>query len=424
MSESSNTPAELSDSPGSPPVAAAPVAETNRPTPAPAPGTPEWLMPFVTKATWRIVFIVLLVLAAMWAMRQAADLVIIIVVACFLALAMVPGVNYLVTRFGWSRGAATGLIFLGVIVVLLGLTVLLIPAIIDMSGKLADDLPRWMNEAQSKGLPVGKSGAEDQTLLQEVEKWLKTNGSSKVLHYAGSTVGIVFKFFTVMMFTFLIAAGEPALRRTIQKRLSPDNQRRFVGAWDTAISQTGGYFYSRLLLMVITGSCTLIVMELIGVPIVYSIPLAFFGAFFVEFIPVVGSYIGISIPVLVTLAEKGLVPAIILLVWAIVYQQIHDYLLSPRISSRTMTINAGVAFGSALLGGALAGPIGALFAMPTAGMVTVFLQQYLPAYPVAYVSTYDEAADKQARKKKHRFGRHKSAAEPDGSSDQPSPGTE
>lgn len=381
-------------------------------------------MPFVTKATWRVVFIILIVLAALWAMRQAADLVIIVVVACFLALAMVPGVNYFVTRFGWSRGAATGLIFLGVIVVLLGLTVLLIPAIIDMSGKLAQDLPRWLDEAQSRGLPVAKAGNADKTVLQDVENWLKTNGGSKVLHYAGSTVGIVFKFFTVMMFTFLIAAGEPSLRRTIQKRLSPENQRRFVGAWDTAISQTGGYFYSRLLLMLITGSCTLIVMELIGVPIVYSVPLAFFGAFFVEFIPVVGSYIGIAIPVLVTLAEKGIVPAIILLVWAIVYQQIHDYVLSPRISSRTMTINAGVAFGSALLGGALAGPIGALFAMPTAGMVTVFLQQYLPAYPVAYVSAHDKAADKQARRKKRRRGRGKSAAESDDSSGQPSPGTE
>jgi len=369
-------------------------------------------MPFVVRATWRIVFIVLLVLAALWALGQASSLVEIIVVACFLALAMVPGVNMLVARYGWSRGASTGLIFLVIIVALLGLTLLLIPAIIDMTSKLSNDLPRWMNEANAKGLPVGKSGTGDVDLLKNAEAWMKKNGSSHALHAAGSTVGVVFKFFTVMMFTFLIASGEPSLRRTLQKRLSPTNQKRFVGAWETAISQTGGYFYSRLLLMVITGSCTFLVMEVIGVPFVYSLPLAFFGAFFVEFIPVVGSYIGISIPVLVTLAEQGAVAALILLVWGIAYQQIHDYLLSPRISSKTMTINAGVAFGSALLGGALAGPIGALFAMPTAGMVTVFLQQYLPAYAVEDVSSYDQAVATTTERKRSKKKAKKPPKEP------------
>ena len=71
-----------------------------------------------------------------------------------------------------------------------------------------------------------------------------------------------------------------------------------------------------------------------------------------------------------------------LLAWAIIYQQIHDYVLSPRISSRTMTLSPGIALGSALVGGALAGPLGALFAMPTAGMITAFLTKYLPSRPI------------------------------------------
>ena len=127
-----------------------------------------------------------------------------------------------------------------------------------------------------------------------------------------------------------------------------------------------------------TATGYVIVMALIGMPVLFAIPLAVFGAFFVEFIPLVGGYIGIAIPVVFVLVEEGW-RALILLGWAIVYQQIHDYVLSPRISAKTMTLNPGVALGSALLGGALAGPLGALFAMPMAGMVTAFLGKYLPA---------------------------------------------
>ncbi|MDQ1307391.1 MAG: family transporter [Actinomycetota bacterium] len=382
-------------------------------------------MRFVVRATWRIVFIVLIVWAALWALRQAADLVEIVVVACFLALAMVPGVNALVRRYGWSRGLATAVIFLIVVGTIVGLIAFLIPAIVDMSGKLSADVPRWLTEAKAKGLPVGTVGSNDTQILTNAEDWLKKNGGSHVLSIAGSGVALVFKLLTALMFTFLIAAGEPALRRTILRRLDVKNQQRFVDAWDTAISQTGGYFYSRLLLMLITGTCTFIVMEFLGMPFFYSLPLAFFGAFFVEFIPVVGSYVGISIPVLVTLAERGVWQAVILLVWAIIYQQIHDYLLSPRISSKTMTINAGIAFGSALLGGALAGPLGALFAMPTAGMVTVFLQKYLPSYDVVYESSYERDTDgpgghaagseDETVEKKHRW--HRRHAQPDTSAE-------
>ena len=86
-------------------------------------------MRFVVRATWRIVFIVLIVWAALWALRQAADLVEIVVVACFLALAMVPGVNALVRRYGWSRVLATAVIFLIVVGTIVGLIALLLQAV-------------------------------------------------------------------------------------------------------------------------------------------------------------------------------------------------------------------------------------------------------------------------------------------------------
>jgi predicted PurR-regulated permease PerM len=66
------------------------------------------------------------------------------------------------------------------------------------------------------------------------------------------------------------------------------------------------------------------------------------------------------------------------------HQQIENYWLSPKLSAQSMEINGGVAFGSALAGGAIAGPMGAVMAMPIAALITSFVKHYVPCYELAY----------------------------------------
>ncbi len=350
--------------------------------PGDATSAPAWLSPLIHRTLWRIVFTVLLVLACLWALNQARDLVVIAIVACFLALAILPAVDGIVRRWGVGRGTATIAVILGVVLMLALLVGFLVPTFIDIAGKITTEAPRWLDDLRRTGLPIPVLRESDKEILASVENWVKTTGGSRALILAGSGLSVIAKLFLTLVFTIIIASSEPSILRAVLGRLSPHNQKRFLESWETAIAQTGGYFYSRLLLMVFTSTGTFIVMILVGTPVLFAIPLAVFGAFFVEFIPLVGGYIGIAIPVLFVLVEKGWVRALILLIWALIYQQLHDYVLSPRISARTMTLSPGVALGSALLGGALAGPVGALFAMPTAGMITAFLKKYLPARPI------------------------------------------
>ncbi len=331
---------------------------------------------------WRAVAIVLAVLALLWALNQARDLVVMGIVACFLALAILPAVDGLVRRHNLSRGLATMLVMLGVFLTVALLIGFLVPALVDVFSKVSSEVPTWLDEVRRLGLPIPALKESDAQLLADFENWIRQNGGHQALSLAGSGLGLLAKVFVTFIFTIIIASGEPAILRAILSRLGPSHQVRLVDAWETAIQQTGGYFYSRLLLMFFTSTGYLIVMLLVGTPWLFAIPLAVFGAFFVEFIPLVGGYIGIAIPVIFVLVEKGPIRALILLAWAIIYQQIHDYVLSPRISSRTMTLSPGIALGSALVGGALAGPLGALFAMPTAGMITAFLTKYLPSRPI------------------------------------------
>ena len=160
---------------------------------------------------------------------------------------------------------------------------------------------------------------------------------------------------------------------------------------DQSITQVGGYLYSRLLLTLINGVGFFVVMVAVGMPVALAIPLAIFGGFVSEFIPNIGTYIGGAVPVALTVALQGLVPAVIVLGYVVVYQQIENYWLSPKISAQTMELNGALAFGSALAGGALFGPMGAFMALRAAALISSFIENYRHRYEVVYVSAYAES---------------------------------
>ena len=148
--------------------------------------------------------------------------------------------------------------------------------------------------------------------------------------------------------------------------------------------QTGGYFYSRVILMLINSVGFFFTMVAVGMPVALSVPLALFGGFVAAFIPAIGTYLGSAVPILMTLAIQGLVAALIVLAYALIYQQIENYWLSPKISAETMTLNGGLAFGAALAGGAIAGPMGAFTAQPEVAHIEtalVFEHVDKPALP-------------------------------------------
>lgn len=100
-----------------------------------------------------------------------------------------------------------------------------------------------------------------------------------------------------------------------------------------------------------------------------------------EFIPIVGTYIAGAAPVLVALLYDP-VDALIALIWIVVYQQIENYFLSPRLTAKTMALPAPVAFGAALIGGALGGILFAFLALPTAGVILAAFRAYGRYYEV------------------------------------------
>jgi predicted PurR-regulated permease PerM len=369
------------------PVAAAP-ADT--PAGASIESAPPWLLPVIRHTLWRVIWTGLGMTIVVLCLLRARGLVSTLVIAAFLSIAMDPAVTALNAKRGWKRGAATGLVFLVVVTSVIVLVAVLIPALVQVAEQISGRIPGWINSINATfHVSIGGNTTRSAEDLQAAARgWLEDHGQA-VLGIASTGVGVVFQFLTTAMFTFYFAADAPKIRRALLVRLPPQRQARIGWAWDTAIQQTGGYFFSRLVLLVINAGLFFFVMVAVGTPWLVALPLAVFQGFFAEFIPVVGTYVGAAVPAVVVLGFQGVWQAAVLVGWTLLYQQLENYWLGPRLSARTMDINGGVAFGSALAGGAVGGPLGAFMAMPVAALITSFVKHYGQRYPLVYQSEFD-----------------------------------
>ncbi|MFM8827555.1 MAG: AI-2E family transporter, partial [Actinomycetota bacterium] len=122
----------------------------------------------------------------------------------------------------------------------------------------------------------------------------------------------------------------------------------------------------RLLLAALSAFFHWIALQAIGTPA--PIAMALWVGLVSQFLPVIGTYLAGVLPLLLTFLESP-GRALAVVVFILVYQQVENYLFAPRITARTMELHAALAFGSALVGGAVLGPVGAILGLPFAAMV-------------------------------------------------------
>jgi len=120
---------------------------------------------------------------------------------------------------------------------------------------------------------------------------------------------------------------------------------------------------------------------LLIVAVPYALPLAVWVGVVSQFIPAVGTYLAALAPVLVALTVRP-ITAVVVVVGLVVYQQIENVFLSPRITARTMSLHPAVAFGSVLVGAALLGVVGVLVALPATAIIQAFVSTYVEQHNV------------------------------------------
>jgi predicted PurR-regulated permease PerM len=357
--------------------------------------------------SWRWILTLLAVIFGVWLvavaatslLRQVSDLLTWAVVALFASFALEPAVDWLARR-GWRRGLATGAILFAVAVFAVVMVALMIPLVVDQLRALIEAAPdilttvsryteRWFN------FEISQATLEDQ--LNNANSNLAgfaTNVAGNVFGFASSIIGAIFMLLTIGLFTFYLTADGPRFRRAVLSVLPPARQQRVLWTWEVAIEKTGAYLYSRLLLALISGLATFVVLTALGIP--FAVPLAVWMGLVSQFIPTVGTYIAMALPLLVAVVESP-VKALVLLVFFAAYQQIENYLLSPRITAKTMELHAAVAFGCAIAGASIAGLIGAFIALPVAAIVQALVSSALERHAVIDADLTREIDPEQAR---------------------------
>ena len=308
--------------------------------------------------------------AARYTFHRLSNLLILLLVSLFIALALEPAVNRMVLR-GWRRGSAT-LLFLLLVMVAVLLFVAAIGTVVGQqiadllsnSEKYVNDTVRIINDTFHTHIDpasVNDRIADPNGPVQEFIRGQRDN----VFQLSVAALGYVFQGFTVMLFAFYMVADGPRLRRSICSRLVPSRQRKVLDAWELAITKTGGYLYSRVLLAVVSAFFHWIALQAIGSPA--PIAMALWVGLVSQFLPVIGTYIAGVLPALLTFVDSP-PKALAVVAFIAVYQQVENYLIAPKVTQRTLELHPALAFGGALAGGAVLGPVGAILALPAVAM--------------------------------------------------------
>ena len=400
--------------------AATPPALASRPVPEQtAPEAPRTVAQTVWQGVWPAIFAVLLTLAGLWFLGQETKLLRYLVVSFLLSTALEPAVKHLHEKHGWRRGSATLAVLAATLVAVVFMIVLLVPALAGGVSQISHNIPAYIaklnafTEKHFNAVVISSSSAQQSgNTASALTHFLKQH-TKDILGLIGGALGAAFDLLTIAMFTFYLTASGPQIRRAVFSRLTPQHQEQHLWAWNEAVKDVGGYLYSRGLLAVINGTFMFITLKIVGVP--YALPLAMFVGVVAEFIPVVGTYLAGAAPAIIALGEVSATAFIVVIAEMVVYQEIENYYLAPRISEHTMDLNAGIAFGAAIAGGAVGGFVGAFFALPVAAVIQSFLTHNGKRYDVVdSEATRVEAPKPPKPPKQKRLGRRRRGAGPQG----------
>ncbi len=335
---------------------------------------PRWVWKAV--AIFWLGFIATIVTRSVWSSLSA--LFLLLLVALFLSLAVEPGVNRLAAR-GWRRGTATAVIlvgvFLGFLIFVAAIGTLVgqqIATLLGDSEKYVNRTVNFINDNFDTHINASQVIESINDPNGAVQKFIRSQ-QGKVVDLSVAALGVLVKGLSVMLFTFYLVADGPKMRRAICSRLRPDRQRRMLSGWELAIDKTGGYLYSRALLAGLSAFFHWVLFQAIGIQA--PVAMALWVGLISQFLPVVGTYIAGALPVLVQFVDSP-PKALVILIFVILYQQVENYFLLPRITARTMDLHPAVAFGSAIAGGAILGAVGAILAIPAAAMAQAVISNF------------------------------------------------
>jgi len=345
----------------------------------------------------RILLLVIVSIIGLTALRKAEHAIVVLFTAFFLALALNGPVHWIAIRLPGkrrgSRALATGISFFVVVAVLLGFLGSIVPPLVTQTSNFIAAAPSLVEEVRDQNSTVGQFIARH-NLQAQVDKFSSQlsdrlgNISSTALTGVTKVGSSIFSVLTVLVLTFMMLIEGPRWLRFFRDLIPDSHHERVDRLALDMYKVVKGYVNGQVVLAFIA-ACMLLPGLLI-LHISYAAAL-FVIVFICGLIPLVGHPIGAVIVTTVALFHSPWT-AIIILGYYILYQQIENYIIQPRIQANSTNMSPLLVFSAVIIGVSFGGLFGGLVAIPAMGCIRIALLDYLRTKHLIEESTYKDMA--------------------------------
>jgi predicted PurR-regulated permease PerM len=311
------------------------------------------------------------------ALESVSQIFVLILVSLFLATGLNPAVEAL-RRRNLSRGSAVAVIFSSVILFVVFFAFVVVPPVVNQGSNLIENAPQLLDDLM-KNRTI--NSLNDQFgLIDTLQSRLNsvTSDGTLLISTFGGVIGvgqsILSGFFTALTILVLTLYFITSLPQAVSLGLSlvPASRRERVGKLTNAVIERIGLFVgSQILIAAMAGVFVVLLASILGMPSPIAIGMI---VFVVALIPLIGHFIGSGVVTLIALTQSPLI-GLIAFVAYVLYVQIENYVVTPRIMKRTLSVPGAVTIISALIGSSLLGLVGGLLAVPVAASIILILDE-------------------------------------------------
>jgi predicted PurR-regulated permease PerM len=313
----------------------------------------------------------------MRALASTSQIFVLIIVALFLATGLNPAVAAIQKR-GISRTNAVAIIFISVIFFVAFFIAVVIPPVVSQGTQLINSAPNLLKELESNPTIADLNiqfGIIDtlQNKLTEI-----TSDGTLIISAFGGVIGVgksvlsgTFTALTILILTLYFITSLPQMV-DLGVRFAPASRRdRISRLTNAVISRVGSFVGSQIVIAAMASVFVLALSLALGLPSPIAIAMIVFVC---GLIPLIGHFIGSSVVTIIALTQSVSI-GIIAFIAYVVYVQVENYIVTPRIMKRTLAVPGAVTIIAALIGTSLLGLVGGLLAVPIAASIILILDE-------------------------------------------------
>ncbi|MGH8959195.1 MAG: AI-2E family transporter, partial [Acidimicrobiia bacterium] len=313
----------------------------------------------------RAAVVVLGVVIAVRILAALQNILLIVLAAFVVSLGLQPAIRWLESK-GFRRGTAMAVLILAGLAAMAGAAMAVVPVIIDQAAQAFERLPEIWSDLRDRPGVIG-----DLANRFDIGSGLPVDFNPVAV--VGPVLLTLFNAVTLLLLTPYFAVSFPNLKLAVFRLVARDHRENYVYMVNRAVDLTANYIVGNLIISLAAGLTAFGVFTAIGLP--YAVALATWVAL-MDLIPAIGALIGM-IPVVIVASQVGVREVVFAVIFFVLYQQFENYVIAPRVMRKAVNLNPALVIIALLVGGSLAGLVGALLALPVAALIKVLVTEFL-----------------------------------------------